>query len=207
MIAPSPVSLESVQLEEAASILIRSFADDPGLHFVLPDSHDRDRLSPALAMAVVRYALRCGSPLATPGPVRGVALWFAPGDAAPTRVDLEETGIAGIPELIGPDSWSRFERLLGHLDALHPVLAPDPHWFLAMLGVDPAFQRQGIGQALMEPVFDQADRDGVACYLEAPTESNARYYERRGFQVVMETDIPESDVHIWLMRRDPHSPS
>jgi hypothetical protein len=55
----------------------------------------------------------------------------------------------------------------------------------------------------MNPVFAAADREGLRCYLEAPTEGNARYYERRGFRVVAETDIPDSDVHIWMMRREP----
>ena len=92
---------------------------------------------------------------------------------------------------------------VAHLDALHPTYAPEPHWFLAMLGVDPAWQRQGLGAALMEPVFAQADREGVCCYLEAPTAENARYYANRGFRLVGETDVPASDVHIWLMRRNP----
>jgi ribosomal protein S18 acetylase RimI-like enzyme len=135
--------------------------------------------------------------------VRGIALWFPPDAPAPTEIDLAESGIADVPAQIGSEAWQRFKRLLDHLDALHPVYAPEPHWYLAMLGVDPAWQRQGIGEALMQPVFTAADRDGLCCYLEAPTEGNARYYERRGFDVVAETDVPDSDMHIWLMRREP----
>ena len=104
-----------------------------------------------------------------------------------------------------PAAWQRFQRLLDHLDALRPQLMPDPHWYLALLGVDPPWQRQGIGEGLLQGVFTRADRAGLACYLEAPTAGNARYYGRRGFRVVMETDVPESDVHVWLMRRDPAS--
>jgi len=55
----------------------------------------------------------------------------------------------------------------------------------------------------MCPVFAAADRDGLCCYLEAPTADNARYYARRGFRVVAETDVPNSGVHVWLMRREP----
>ena len=199
----APVPLDPVGLDAAADVLVRSFADDPGLRFVLPDSADRDRLGPSLARAVLRYALRCGAPLVTRDVVRGVALWFPPEAPAPTDADLVDTGIAGVPEQIGPHAWQRCKRLLDHLDALHPRYAPDPHWYLAMLGVDPASQRQGIGEALMQPVFAAADRHGLCCYLEAPTAGNARYYERRGFRVVAETDVPDSDVHVWLMRREP----
>jgi len=182
---------------------MRAFVEDPGLLFVLPDPAGRARLAPSLARAAVRYTLRCGAPLVTRGAVRGVALWFPPGAPELGADELAETGITRVPEQIGPDAWQRFQRLLDHLDALHRQLLPDPHWYLALLGVDPASQRQGIGAGLMQHVFTRADREGLACYLEAPTEGNARYYERRGFRVVMETDVPESDVHVWLMRRDP----
>ncbi len=203
MAAAEPVPLDAVHIEDAAAVLLRAFADDPGLCFVLPDAADRDRLGPSLARAVVHYAVRCGAPLVTPEPLRGVALWFPPDAPAPSDGDLAGTGLAAVPEQIGPEAWRRFKRLLDHLDGLHPRHAPEPHWYLAMLGVDLAWQRQGIGEALMRPVFAAADRAGVACYLEAPTASNARYYARRGFRVVGETDVPDSDVHVWLMRREP----
>lgn len=197
------VPLTTSQVDDAAGVLVRSFVDDPGLHFVLPDRAARDRLGPLLARAAVCYALRCGASLTTPGGVRGVALWFPPETAAPTEADLRETGLAAVPAQIGGDAWRRFKRLLDHVDALHPRYAPEPHWYLALLGVDPPWQRQGIGEALMQPIFAAADRDGLCCYLEAPTEDNARYYARRGFRVVAETDVPASDVHLWLMRREP----
>ena len=196
-------ALDLASVDDAAGVLVRSFAADPGLLFVLPDGADRDRLSSELARSVVRYALRCGMPLATVEPVRGVALWFPPDSPAPTIEDLDETGIAHVPDRIGPAAWSRFKRMLDHLDALHPEYAPDPHWYLAMIGVDPAWQQRGLGAALLIPALAQADRDGVACYLETPNRENVGFYERHGFRVMAETDIPESDVHIWLMRRDP----
>jgi ribosomal protein S18 acetylase RimI-like enzyme len=198
-----PDTLEPAHIEEAAGILLRAFAADPGLRFVLPDAADRDRLGSSLAQAAIRFALRCGAPLVTPDTVRGAALWFPPDAPAPTAADLAKSGLAAVPGLIGAEAWERLKRLLDHLDALHPRHAPEPHWYLAMLGVDPAWQRQGIGESLMRPVFAAADRAGVCCYLEAPTEDNAHYYARRGFRVVGETDIPGSDVHVWLMRREP----
>src|SRR4051794_36481747 len=136
-----PVPLTSVESDAAAAVLVHSFVDDPGLHFVLPGSADRQRLGLSLAQTVLRYAIRCGTPLVTPDVVRGFALWFPPDAPAPSEADLVETGLAAVPDQIGHAAWQRFKLLLDHLEALHPVYAPEPHWYLAMLGVDPAWQR------------------------------------------------------------------
>ena len=81
------VALESSHLDAAAGVLVRAFADDPGLRFVLPDRADRDRLGSSLARAAIRFALGRGAPLTTPDTVRGVALWFPPDAAAPTGAE------------------------------------------------------------------------------------------------------------------------
>jgi ribosomal protein S18 acetylase RimI-like enzyme len=190
-------------VDAAADVLTRAFVADPGLLFVFPDPTERARLVPSLARAAVRYTLRCGAPLVTQGAVRGVALWFPPDAPELTGDELARTGIAQIPGQIGPAAWQRLHLLMHHLDTRHPHVMPAPHWYLALLGVDPIAQRRGIGERLMREVFMQADRDGLACYLEAPSAANARYYERRGFRVVLESDIPECAVHVWHMRRDP----
>ena len=48
--------------------------------------------------------------------------------------------------------------------------------------------RQGIGEALLQPVFAAADRDGLSCYLEAPTEENSTVVEYQ--RVVAKTVQP-----------------
>ena len=197
------VPLTDDRVEIAAGVLSRAFDGDPGLLFVVPEAERRLRLAPVLAEIGLRFAVRCGSPLVTSGVSKGVAIWFAPDAPPPTKRDLLESGISDAPYLLGSTSWKRLKGMLDHLDELHQQLIAEPHWYLTVLGVDPTCQRQGIGEALMQPVFAAANGDGLPCYLEAPTLDNARYYERRGFCVIGETDIPESDVHIWFMRRDP----
>jgi hypothetical protein len=46
---------------------------------------------------------------------------------------------------------------------------------------------------------------GAPAYLETETESNVPFYERHGFQVVGELDVPSGGPHLWLMWRDPDS--
>ena len=47
----------------------------------------------------------------------------------------------------------------------------EPHWYLALLGVDPALQGRGFGPHLMQPVLDRCDSDRLPAYLETDTEA------------------------------------
>ena len=90
------------------------------------------------------------------------------------------------------------------IEQRHPQ---EPHWYLAVLGTDPAHWGQGVGSALVRHVLDDPANGGQAAYLETETESNVPFYERHGFQVVGELDVPRGGPHLWLMWRDPPNPS
>jgi ribosomal protein S18 acetylase RimI-like enzyme len=200
-----PRPLVEADIESAGAVLHRAFADDPGLLFVIPDANERDRLCPDLARQVIRYALRYGSPLVIGEPIQALALCFGSEDPEADMDGLATLGLTDVPVRIGREGWNRFQQLLVALDKPHVDNVPEPHWYLAMIGTDHFAQGMGLGRALMKAVLERAQRDGVACYLETPNAHNVSFYEHRGFQVVGETDIPGSTVHIWMMRRDPAS--
>ena len=70
------------------------------------------------------------------------------------------------------------------------LLVKRPHWYLWALGVAPRCQGQGIGSKLIEPVLARADAEQTPCYLEALTEKNVAFYQKRGFAVVHESKLP-----------------
>ena len=79
-------------------------------------------------------------------------------------------------------------QLVGHL-AFSPVVMSDgtPNWFgLGPVSVLPAFQRQGIGQALIEDGLARLKRNeaGGCCLVGHPA-----YYGRFGFQNVSELSL------------------
>jgi len=103
--------------------------------------------------------------------------------------------------LLMRQGWSvarRWEVVFEVLDALHP---PEPHWYLAVLGVDCSAQRRGIGAALLSHWLADVDRDPIPAYLETDSEANIRFYERAGFALVGETSV--LGVRAWLMKRPP----
>lgn len=96
----------------------------------------------------------------------------------------------------------RIPRGLRALTALERARPREPHWYLAVLGTDPAWQGKGTGSALVHPVLDRCDHDGLGAYLESSKERNVLYYQRFGFTVTGEIAIPNGPT-VWLMWRDP----
>jgi ribosomal protein S18 acetylase RimI-like enzyme len=103
------------------------------------------------------------------------------------------------PSSITQDAGRRHKLLW---DWVEQHVPDEPLWFLDHIGVEPAHQGQGIGRRLIEHGLALADADGVAAFLETSTARNVGYYERFGFRVVFDDDVPDGGPHIWFMRRD-----
>lgn len=52
-----------------------------------------------------------------------------------------------------------------------------------------ATKGQGFGSTLVEIGTSRADAGGQPCYLETGTDSNIRYYQQRGFEIVGQEDF------------------
>ena len=98
-------------------------------------------------------------------------------------------------------AYRRLQEVEPLVERTHKECAPMPHWYLALLGVEPACQGQGIGGQLIAPVLERASRAGLPCYLETMSERNVVFYNRHGFRVVREICLPSSGLEIWTMLR------
>jgi ribosomal protein S18 acetylase RimI-like enzyme len=77
------------------------------------------------------------------------------------------------------------------------------HWYLWGLGVEPSRQGQGIGGMLIQPVLARADASGLPCYLETMNEKNVPFYEKHGFKIVSDAEVPRHGLRVWAMLREP----
>ena len=127
------------------------------------------------------------------------ALWAPPGRWRTTvRQDA-----ALLRSFTHPRLLSRLPLVaLGLLDIERKHPHEPPHYYLAMLGTDPEHQGQGLGSALMRPILERCDVDGVGAFLESSKERNIDFYARHGFRVVQEIRLPRGP-RMWQMWRDP----
>ncbi len=75
--------------------------------------------------------------------------------------------------------------------------------YLLMIGVDPQYQGQGYGGQLLSGLIEESEQTGLPIYLETETENNVSVYEHFGFKVVDKVTLPQIDLPMWELIREP----
>jgi ribosomal protein S18 acetylase RimI-like enzyme len=202
-----PVSVRVVpmgadEVSAAAAVLARAFAGDPLTSYLFPESADRGRLAGVMFAAVVRYHCMFGWAERLAG-FGGVALWLGPGQVE-TPEGLRQAGFGQLPKRVGTVAVDRMGAVDAGVEEAHRRAVPEPHWYLRLLGVEPAQQGRGLGGDLLQHGLARADRDGVACFLETFQEQTVPFYRRHGFQVLIDDVEPSSGIRFWGLRRRPN---
>ena len=194
------IELGDGQRRRAGELLARAFHNDPTYVVVIPEEGKRAKALPWLFNRVVGDALLLGQVYTTPT-LEGAICWLPPGQTGLTIGGILRSGLYATPLKMGLPAYGRFDAYMSYADKLHEHYAPESHWYLWAIGVDPSSQGRGIGSRLLQPVLEQASADGTACYLETGTERNIRFYEKHGFRVVSEGKVPKLAVPVWAMVR------
>jgi GNAT superfamily N-acetyltransferase len=198
---PSIDRLRPDELNGAIASTSRAFWPDPLFGFFARDEVHEHRVMPIFLGAMIRDASKHGQVWAARDGERvvGSASWLPPG-ALPRGQRREARIYAACARALTFGRNRRVGlRLLDLVEKHHPT---EPHWYLAVLGVDPRLQGRGLGRALVQPVLDRCDREIVPAYLETQKPENLPFYERFGFRVTDEIGVPGSPS-VWLMWRDP----
>lgn len=197
------VKLDPARTLEAARTLARAFMDDPLMRYTLPDPALRaERLVPHYE-AMVRYGLLAGHVWATEGDIDAVGIWLPPEHRGYREELFEEAGFNRLPEALGEEAFARYLHVILHLEKLHKLDLPEPHWYAMELGVDPGHQGRGLGRLLLQKAFDVAGKQGAPCYLETEQPANVRFYTGNGFKVLREETEPVSGLRYWTFLREP----
>ena len=181
-----------------AGVLAHAFAHDPPMRWVLAASDDAERrLRPYFTALLERFHMPSGKVWMSEEPL-GAAAWVAPGEWPPPA-SLE---LALAPVLLR--TFGRHPlRALGASRVNGRGHPHEPHWFLDYIGVHADARSRGTGSALMRPVLEQCDVDGVAAYLNAGSERSRDLYARHGFEVIRRIQMPRGGPSMWGMWREP----
>jgi ribosomal protein S18 acetylase RimI-like enzyme len=182
-----------------ARALTRAFADDPVTAWLFPDEARRvERLGRFFGELFLPRMALGRDEIYTDDHGLGVASWTPPGQGETGTIDMLRM-LPRLARLTG----RRLPRTLRTLSYMESQFPEAPHWHLPFLGVVPEAQGRGIGSALMRPILDRSDREGMPAYLEASTPRSRELYLRHGFVVLDEMRLPGGGPPLWRMWREP----
>ena len=199
--ASNPQRATIADREKVIDCLTAAFATDPVMSWIGRRDAKRDRGRRAMFSFLVGKLGLPGNELWTAGDYSAAALWVPP-----ERADLklpwwEELQM--IPTVVSFTSLGG----LGRVDAFrktaekyHPKAKP--HFYLMTIGVDPRFQGQGLGGALLDATLAKIDAKGLPSYLESSNEKNVPLYKRHGYEVTAEFRPAPDAPPLWGMWRE-----
>lgn len=189
----SPIAETAAAAGAAAvfDILTLAFDDDPMTQWTWPDAALRRATFPGFARAFGGAAFDHGS--AHRVGRFGAALWLPPG-VYPDGAELGRIMDGTMPETLKADGARLMEQMASH----HPA---EPHWYLPLIGVDPAHRGKGLGGALLGYALATCDRDGALAYLESTNPRNISLYERHGFEPLARIQCGSSPPVVPMLRK------
>jgi GNAT superfamily N-acetyltransferase len=161
-------------IDQAIATLVLAFATDPVARWMYDDPQQYLSHIPRLFRALGTNSFDAGTAQRTNDGF-GVALWLPPGvhgDDAPL-----ETVIAG--SIIG-EKQAEVAAVFERTEHYRPT---EPHWYLALIGVDALHRNKGCGGSLLQHCLRQCDREHLPAYLWSSNPLNTSLYERHGFEI------------------------
>lgn len=178
----------------------RAFRDNPGyLGLLSGDSAEkRERVVQGCMLGFVRAVFHSGivEVVKRDGAPVAAALIFPPGGYRPPPRAQWMVASAVLRSRPG-----RAHRFIAADRAMHANHPRTPHWYLWMLGVEPALQGQGLGSELLRSLTAKTDAAGQLCYLETDRERCIGLYQGHGFQVMSDDVLPGVNTRMWFMQR------
>jgi GNAT superfamily N-acetyltransferase len=176
--------------------LVAAFRDDPLARWSFPEQERFEAGVTDFFGYLFDLRVPDGGVLVADG---AASLWTPPGGVSMDRARQDDLWTTDVERSLLADELRRMDEFDDTVDAIHPST---PHWYLGVLGTEPASRGRGRARAVLEPVLARADGDRVPAFLETATFENLAFYERFGFGVLAEADVP-GGPHIWGLWRLP----
>lgn len=194
--------LDASEPAQAGRTLGRAFQTDPLWMAMIRDSDRRPELLVRMFTGLTKATVAARGVAEKTPELNGVALWLPPGcDIGLWAMARSGFAMPRFVMSLPRQDRKRMMTVLSQIEERKQALMPEPHWYVAAIGIDPDHQGKGLGSALMRYGIARADRDKTPIYLETETESNVGFYQRLGFDVIEEFTPDGLDVLMWLMTR------
>ena len=188
-----PTARRATPSDERVAIdtIVLAFASDPMARWTWPNAHQYLAIMGSFVRAMGGSAFQHDRAFCTDD-YSGAALWLPP-DVHPDGEALDAIVERSVDASLRGDLFTIFEQMGAH----HPE---GPHWYLPLIGVDPARQGRGAGDALMTFALEACDRDHLPAYLESTNPRNISLYRRHGFEPLATIQAGSSPPLVPMLR-------
>ncbi|MCP4438797.1 MAG: GNAT family N-acetyltransferase [Aureispira sp.] len=199
-------TLNPTQKKELVTIFTQAFADTPAFRIMFPDEQKRFKnvfwlATQKLELMQNYYTIHSYQE----GSIKGFSWWFAP-DIKPKISIWQEIkhNFWQVPFRFG---WKTFQHMLNFSQQEKKLLlratAQQPHWVLDVIGLSPDLHGKGIGSQLMQQILQQADEQQISCYVITRNARNLAFYQKLGFELEIEEELPGYNLIAYGFRRQP----
>ena len=197
------IALDKSAVHRVGMALSRAFMQYPLFTYCNPNAAHRERTLHKIFELIMYGALLKGTVYATSSNCEGIAMWLPPNDAYISTVQMWGV-LVSMPSVVKAGMGTLLKGIaIGDWETQNrKELAPFPHWFLWLMGVDTPYQGHGMASTLMRPMLSKIDTEGMPCYLETYIEKNVHIYEHFGFRVVKACMVPKTNLSYWAMLRE-----
>jgi len=194
-------SAQPDELDALATTLANAFGEDPLFRW-LTGAGPGESIEPKLRVlfgALMKQELRRDDHLVfTSDDGFGVALWVHPNQWKMSAL----TTLKVLPAMLR-SLGTKTPRMLGAFNAIEKVHPEPEHYFLEALGTTQQMQGKGLGSALIRPMLERCDAEGMPAYLESSNPQNIPFYARHGFRSTGEIVVGKGAPTVTAMWRDP----
>ena len=183
-------------------MLSRAFKDD--LKDVFPDPGERRVKAPYVNEFYLLRNYSNSRAFITSPQLEGIAVWMH-SDKSKKRPfwRILTSGAIWPAIIVGIKALRKMQAFDQYVERKHKELAPNKHWYLAVLAVDPQHQGKGYASKLLNEKLSCIDEEGLNCYVETEGEKNVSMYQHFGFEVVDEFIVPGTNDKLVAMLRKP----
>lgn len=179
------------EIDRCVATIVLAFSGDPAARWAFADPHTYFEIFPRFVRAFGGRAFDHGTAHLIEG--CAAALWLPPG----VEPD-EEAMVALIESAVAENDREAIFGVFEQMAAIHPK---EPHWYLPLIGTDPAQQGNGYGSALLRHALAICDQQKMPAYLEASGARNVPLYQSHGFEVLGTIQVGNSPVLTPMLRR------
>ena len=196
--APDVRLAEQRDVPRIAATLTIALADSRWTRWALPDDGRMQRLTRLHELDAGHRGVATQSAWVTDD-VSAVAVWEPPAGTDALPGDVAAALTRELPYLAA-DRWTAVRQTGAVIEGARP---PEPHWWLAHLGVRPTARRRGLAAAVLAPVIVRCDEKGTLAAAAVFSWANVRFLRGFGFEVTETTRTTDDELPLWVLVRQP----